>query len=73
MELDGRKLQKLQNQLGLSPTAVCEAAGVSMTTLYAVYTNKATVKPRSVLKVKAALDALRRGASRDLEVTKAAV
>lgn len=55
MEFNGRELQATQNQLGLSPTEVCTEAGVSMTTLYAVYTNKETVSPRSVVKIKNAL------------------
>lgn len=60
MEFNGREMQQEQNQLGLSPTEVCAEAGVSMTTLYAIYTNKDSVSPRSVMKVKNALVRLKR-------------
>jgi hypothetical protein len=51
-------LQQEQYELGVSPETVCTEAGVSMTSLYKVYAGK-HVRPKTELKVKAALQRIR--------------
>jgi predicted transcriptional regulator len=57
--MSGRQLQKEQNDLGLSPEAVCGEAGVSMSTLYKIYAGDPTVRTKSVKKVREALARMR--------------
>jgi predicted transcriptional regulator len=57
MKSDGRELQQIQQELGLSPIEVCAEADISMTTLYKVYGNK-PVSTSSANRVRKALSRL---------------
>lgn len=58
MKVDGRELQAIQNELGISPEQVCSEADLSITTLYKVYGNK-RVGRSSADRVRKALNTLR--------------
>jgi predicted transcriptional regulator len=57
--MNGRKMQELQNKLGVGPELVCTEAGISMSTLYKVY-NNASVRNSSRVKLQAALERLQK-------------
>lgn len=57
-KIDGRKLRKAQNALGIGPAVVCNEADVSMSTLYKIYSNK-PVSFNSANRVKKAIDRLK--------------
>lgn len=67
MKVDGRELQRMQNELGVTPTAVCSEADISMSTLYKVYGNK-PVSPHSANRVRKALTRLKQGFSKKSKV-----
>lgn len=62
MKSDGRELQQMQQELGLSPIEVCSEADISMTTLYKVYGNK-SVSTSSANRVRKALNRLKERSS----------